>query len=321
MRLLDALLNDVILPPLPPEEATLDSEAVFDQNVILKGMLSTAHCIEATNVNDFFLTTYLGSEGAGAQAFFDDLKCLIPPYPVFFIEWEQCPIPDAKRMGILLMAIKSHEAVTTYKKLVGGNVGKVTLDWIINATQDPRCTWIFLGLDFVEFHRQPEHVSPLRGPYTLYTTSVAADGEYLDMRHAKVTTAISREEWMRISTSGLSGFLALALLNCRNIEITRQDAPPKLNKSRVKKGKRPLVSFSTIKVSQKHTPKAVSAPTLSAEGATSRLHSVRGHMKRYRGRGIFGKYAGVWYWGPQLRGSVEEGVVISEHEVKSPSED
>ena len=39
--------------------------------------------------------------------------------------------------------------------------------------------------------------------------------------------------------------------------------------------------------------------------------------KDYRkGKGLFGKYKGLWYWGPQLAGSGSEGVVVSDYEVK-----
>ena len=39
-------------------------------------------------------------------------------------------------------------------------------------------------------------------------------------------------------------------------------------------------------------------------------------MKDYRrGGGLFGRYKGVWYWGPTLAGSADEGVVVSDYKV------
>ena len=56
-------------------------------------------------------------------------------------------------------------------------------------------------------------------------------------------------------------------------------------------------------------------PPVDSEGR--RLHAKRGHIKDYRkGNGLFGRYKGVWYWGPQLAGDEAEGIVMSDYKME-----
>src|SRR5262245_32700222 len=92
-RLLDTLLSEVILPPLPAMEVTLHEQLVCDHNTVLRSVLSGAVCIEASNVGRFFVDNYVAT--ADIDAFWDDLKCLVPPHRKFFVEWEAPQIPTA----------------------------------------------------------------------------------------------------------------------------------------------------------------------------------------------------------------------------------
>ena len=39
-------------------------------------------------------------------------------------------------------------------------------------------------------------------------------------------------------------------------------------------------------------------------------------MGGLQGRGLFGKYKGLWYWGPVLAGSEAAGTIIADYAVK-----
>jgi hypothetical protein len=314
-HLLDALLSDVVLPPLPAADVALHEGLVFDHDAVLKSVLGGATCIEATNVARFFDDSY-GVTG-DAEAFWADLKCLVPPHRKFFIEWDQPRIPTTKRMGMLFMACAPDFADNQARAFFGDG-GHATPAKIAEFRQDPRCRWIYLTLDFMEFaHKNDgEHISGLRGPYHVGVMSVAEDGALLKfwMSHASV---ITEEESMQVGAASLVAWTTLAMMNCANIDTVEHHAPEAFQKARKKSGRRPLVSYHTVRVDLDKTPRQVAAESLPGDGVTPRRHKKRGHMKDYRkGGGLFGRYKGIWYWGPTLAGSEEEGVVVADYEVR-----
>lgn len=321
-RLLDALLSDIILPPLPASDVALDQETVFQHNAGLRQILGGAVCIEASNVARFFDDSYMSRDGSSkdakdaSDAFWSDLKCLVPPHEKFFVEWDQPRIPTAKRMGMLFVACAPAEAGGIARSIIGAGA-KSTPAKIAEFRQNPRCRWIYLTMDFLEFAHKNDgaHISGLRGPYHIGTMSVAEDGSLLDfwMSHGSV---LSQDESMQVAAASLVGWTTLAMLNCANIGTIEHKAPEAFQKSRKKSGKKPLVSYHTVRVDLDKTPRTIAAESLPGDGTTPRRHKKRGHMKDYRsGNGLFGRYKGVWYWGPMLAGSEEAGIVVSDYEV------
>jgi len=46
------------------------------------------------------------------------------------------------------------------------------------------------------------------------------------------------------------------------------------------------------------------------------LHITRGHFKDYRdGKGLFGKYQGLFWWDQHVRGDPDNGVVLKDYHV------
>lgn len=316
-RLLDTLLSGVVLPPLPEGTNFIDQEETFAHNAALRAVLGGAVCIEATNVARFFNTTYLGDFGS-FDPFWTDLKCLVPPYKRFFVEWEQPLIPGAKRMGSLFIACNPDEAEGIARAVIGEGA-RSTPAKIVEFRQNVRCRWIYITLDFLEFpfKNDGDHISGLRGPYHIGTISVAEDGTLLDFWMSHATAQIPKDESMQIAAASLVGWTTLAMLNCANIESIEHKIPDAFQKARTKSGKLPFVSYHTVRVDLDKTPRQIAAPSLPGDGTTPRLHKKRGHMKDYRGgKGLFGRYRGIWFWGDMAAGSEEKGVVLSDYEVK-----
>lgn len=314
-KLLDVLLTDMILPPLPanvPEGVV--ARGAVDHNMAVRQMLAGATCIEASNVARYFEENYIGADRDFA-AWQDDLKCLVPPHGKFFVEWERPNIPNTKRMGVLFVACAAHEAESVACRMFFREGVKSTLEKIAAYRADVRCKWIYLTIDFLEFMPEEGYTSRLRGPFHVGVTSVAEDGSVL-ANWFQLGSGIEREDSIRVLAASLVGWTAVAMLNCQNIVTDAHQIPEPFQKSRKKSGKRPLVSFHTIRVDLDKTPRQVAADTLPGDGSTPRRHKKRGHMKDYRGgKGLFGRYKGVWYWGPTLAGSEEEGVVVSDYKV------
>lgn len=323
-RLLDAILSDVLLPPLPATDVALDQETVFHHNASMRRILGDAVCVEATNVARFFDDSYLSGDGSSKSAkdandaFWTDLKCLVPPHEKFFVEWDQPQIPTAKRMGMLFVSCAPERAEEIARAIIGEGAQTTPMK-IVEFARDPRCRWIYLTLDFLEFRSDGhEHISNLRGPYHVGTISVAEDGTLLNfwMSHGSV---LSQDESTQVGAASLVAWTTLAMMNCANIETVAHQVPEAFQKARRKAGKKPLVSYHTVRVDLDKTPRQVAAEGLPGDGSgsTPRRHRKRGHMKDYRkGQGLFGRYKGVWYWGPTLAGSEEEGVVVSDYEVR-----
>jgi hypothetical protein len=315
-RLLDTLLSGIVLPPLPNRTNHLDADEMFAHNAALRSILGGSVCIEATNVARFFDDSYLAS-GSG-DAFWSDLKCLVPPHDKFFVEWDKpARVPFARRMGILFVACKPEEAEGVARAMIGQGA-ESTPAKIAEFRKDPRCRWIYLTMDFLEFPFQDdgEHISGLRGPYHIGTIAVAEDGAVLNFWMSHASAAIPRDESMEVAASSLVGWTTLSMMNCANITTVEHKVPDAFQKARKKAGKKPLVSYHTVKVDLDKTPHAIDAESLPGDGSTPRRHKKRGHMKDYRGgKGLFGRYKGIWYWGPTLAGSEEEGVVVSDYEV------
>jgi hypothetical protein len=118
----------------------------------------------------------------------------------------------------------------------------------------------------------------------------------------------------RINLTILEFFLLL--LNCKNI-TTKNHAPPvNQNKARRRKKVQELFTYKTlqIKIPSEYQRHFKNLPT----GEHLRIHLCRGHPKEYTAEApLFGKYVGLWWWQPQLRGQNKEGIVLKDYEVKT----
>ena len=314
-RLLDALLSGIVLPPMPNHDYVLDQDEMFQHNAALRQVLGGATCVEATNVARFFDDSYVGDD---FDSFWTDLKCLVPPHKKFFVEWEKPLIPNSRRMGMLFLACPPELAAETARMIIGEGAHSTPAK-IAEFRQNPRCRWIYLTMDFLEFpfKNDGEHISGLRGPYHIGTISVAEDGALLGFWMSHASRNLPKQESMQVGAASLVAWTTLAMMNCANIDTVEHKAPDAFQKARVKSGKKPLVAYHTVRVDLGQTPRQIAAESLpSADGSTPRRHKKRGHMKDYRGgKGLFGRYKGVWYWGPTLAGSAEEGIIVSDYEV------
>lgn len=118
--------------------------------------------------------------------------------------------------------------------------------------------------------------------------------------------------------------LALSLMHCSNTEIVEVEAPPKLQKARVRRNKPPIVKYSVINIvpsNRKQTKRKVETDS-SGEASQVALHIRRGYFRKYGpkyGRKLlFGKYEGCFWEEPRVRGSIEAGLRVHEYEVKGP---
>lgn len=99
---------------------------------------------------------------------------------------------------------------------------------------------------------------------------------------------------------------ALALLNTRNAGSTIPQNISRLNKARVRSGKKPLLAYSVCTID------AAKTSTSSGRGHASkgeiRAHFMRGHFKLRK--------TGVFWWRPSMRGNLGAGAVTKSYSVR-----
>jgi hypothetical protein len=113
--------------------------------------------------------------------------------------------------------------------------------------------------------------------------------------------------------------LTHSLLNCRNVETETKAPPAKLSKRHQRKRGRPMVTFKTLKVNPmgRRSSGGGGGGGVDLGGGQTALHIVRGHFKTYTAdRPLLGKHVGTYWWSANVRGSIDNGVVVKDYEVE-----
>lgn len=108
----------------------------------------------------------------------------------------------------------------------------------------------------------------------------------------------------------------LMLLSCKNIELETNYPSGALNKKRRKKNKVEIFSYYTLKL-KPFSPKRQSKKAEHQSEWSNRIHLCRGHFKKFsEEKPLFGKYTGMFWWQPQVRGDKKQGVVQKDYQVE-----
>ncbi len=110
---------------------------------------------------------------------------------------------------------------------------------------------------------------------------------------------------------------SLSLMNLKNIDLYENIVPEKVVKKRFKSGKHAYTKYYTLKIVTAHYNKGSVTSSRESQDLTA-MHLMRGHFKDYsKGKGLFGKLKGMYWWTPTIRGSEKAGVVIKDYEVST----
>lgn len=110
---------------------------------------------------------------------------------------------------------------------------------------------------------------------------------------------------------------ALLLLNCKNIETEDNLPPPKLNKKRLKNGKQELFIYKTLTLKLPAT-RQTSRSDADGTDKKTKIHLCRGHFKVFSEEApLFGKYTGLYWWDPHVRGDKTEGLLVKDYTIKT----
>ena len=106
-----------------------------------------------------------------------------------------------------------------------------------------------------------------------------------------------------------------AMLHCKNVHLSEPiEADEKLNRKRIKRGKRPKVVYRDLLIDGK--PIMHCGGTHDPHEGGMREHIVRGHFKTFtKDKPLFGTQVGTWFWHSQMRGSKDVGQVKKQYVV------
>lgn len=248
------------------------------------------------NVSQFFF-----ADSPKTEWHVSDFPNVAPPFSKFFMEWHS---PKVMNLNGNIQRRKSMGRLGVF----------FSVEDVEDVSQKP-LKWVYESLLFGEFQNR---IAPL----SQYRFIVNNDG----------TIAIENDKWIwGRPVEGGSDFvdgtigncifpclLAVSFFHCKNVTLHREIPPVPLSKKYEKKHGWPLVSYHTLNIEPMKKVLRTEGDSQQT-GLKQALHICRGHFKDFsKGKGLFGKYKGLYWWDSVVRGSVSEGIIDKDYAVKPP---
>lgn len=153
----------------------------------------------------------------------------------------------------------------------------------------------------------------------------AKDGKFLFVTNEYLPTyqraRVAMDDAQLLWVDVLPILLGLSFLHCKNVQRVRVEGSVKLNKARLRRGKKPLATYYTLEIDPMKKVLREEGQ-IATQGLKRALHITRGHFADYTaGKGLFGKVHGT-FWVPQhVKGSASHGIVEKDYAVKAPQEE
>ncbi len=291
-----------------------------------KDTLRTAEVMLADNVSDYF---YQGTDQDYWNILRDFPNCA-PPFEKVFIEWGSPALISTEKGSIApakdLVDIRRFGCEINSSEIKPDNVP-------FPKTRDmENIRWVSESTTFIEF-RSPLEIAPSIG-YTWYVKAdgsiwLPSDSEENDPNPKTITWPVHTENMnlaKRLTDNPALGqqmashylyvaLLTLCFLNCKNIRLETHNPSEKQNKSRVRKGKIPLLRYHVLDIGPMKTILETEGDSKSV-GLKKALHICRGHFKDFsHGKGLFGKNKGFYWWDAQVRGNSKQGFIDKDYRI------
>lgn len=114
-------------------------------------------------------------------------------------------------------------------------------------------------------------------------------------------------------------WLAISLSHCKNVEVSQVSPPEKLSQKQQRRHGVPKVRYHVLEITPMRQVLRNEGELIKHGDLRKALHICRGHFKDYRERGLFGRNKGIYWWGEHARGSLYQGVVTKDYEIKRES--
>lgn len=222
------------------------------------------------------------------------------PYPRMWMEWQVADEFGSVQTGV----------VATESETPEGNF-KIHIIPLLRIPSMFRGVNVMRVSTLIEVLPSGEYVAGSRQSQIVNDGDL--DEDSILARSARIRSGVMDEI---LTTTGL----ALNLINCKNV-TTQESGRINIRRSGAEKRR-----GEAAKVLRYHTimlPGGGSVQHGSGPSATHRaaaIHRVRGHFKTFTADApLMGKHVGTYWWGWQIRGNKDSGMVVSDYKVGAAS--
>lgn len=293
----------------------MDPDIRFEENSYLDQLKQRLRDVEVMVIDNVAEWYWGVREGDGKKYRLRDIPNAAPPFANFFMEWNTPAVEDKlfDTWGIAFSAVEEAMSGPIDTEMWGSDYMKAR--WLVAADA------------IVEFRNPAVKLEGWRRflEHSRYAMTVAPDGRLIET-HMDVPDGQERlwEQQHLVERNGLPllmpALLAISFLHCQNVTLVNNEPPEKLNRARVKRGKKPLIRYHTLEIEPMRQ-------VLRAEGQIEKtglkkaLHICRGHFAHYGdsyGRGkLFGKLEGCYWMPATVKGTPKEGIVVKDYNVRA----
>lgn len=210
-----------------------------------------------------------------------DYPCVIPPFPYCFFEFKF--LATNEQIGIkVVYNDELNSAVATF----------FMSDWKI----------------------------PLRIMWEMDECGMITNDLLLYPKH---TTIMDKTKFLYLqiymSNFAIILYTTISFMHCKKQTKLIEHVPPeKVQRKRARRNKPPFTKYYTLDIEPLKEILRTEG-RVHEVGLPKALHICRGHFKDYsQGKGLFGKYKGLYWWDSHIRGSEDAGAVVKDYAVKLP---
>jgi hypothetical protein len=231
----------------------------------------------------------------------------ILPYKICLFAWKITPVKESGKLESSKRSVLAYGGKRTWQAMVFYYIDELK-EWHTYGIWhhiSPGRQWEEKDLRGFNLSRGDSnlktHIMPLPTPFSQSMLDIAGD---VFMQEALTEDLADLNVVQTI----------LKLLHCKNIRTSKVEPSQKLNKKRVKKGKEPAYSYEILNIIRLGITSG--DPYGENNEGNTRLHLCRGHFKEYTDdRPLFGKHTGRYWWEPQVRGKLKNGLVEKDYNI------
>jgi len=280
----------------------------------LYDVLLSATLINITNVVDY----YFNIQENDLVNSYNDYPNTAPCFPITFFEYTM-PITSAFNLN--------EQAKLKWSRDVAGmRIGILSHVSEIKDKQNNFEYWTMRVLYWFSLGRRGVEYMPLLSEYRIEKDGKLTnpDGDptkiknyiypnfELAPKNIKLSAVNTTQSWLN------PVFLSLSFMHCKNVTIESND-PKRLPNGRISRHS-PKITYKTLKIEPMKKILETEGD-IQHNGLKRALHICRGHFKDFtQGPGLFGRNKGLYWWDSQVRGKIENGIVVKDYSVNAPDE-
>lgn len=267
----------------------------------------------------------------------DSFPNIAPPYQTFFMEYR---LPNFVNVGGKIKENRVGKNNPYVGMLFQCNEISDENQGLISDFQGDKKSvkWHFLCLPFLWSNNSQDIVSPIYCSYRFLVDEFGQmckkeNGDPMfgtgffkkEVEELCAKNGVNVESFTKMisndSNNAVAPFLlAISFMHCKNVTVEQVTPDAPVSKIYHKKHGRPLEKYHILNIEPMRKVLRTEGNSQKT-GLKQALHICRGHFKDFsKGKGLFGKFKGLYWWDNQVRGSHQQGIVDKDYNVKTPKE-